>query len=179
MLKKKTPGPIGAIALAVVVLLVAMAGSATAGALITGKDIKDGSVTSRDLRNGAVTGKDVRDGSLSRQDFTGSLQGPQGPAGPEGPVGPQGPQGVQGASGYEQRVVGVVIPRRTVGHQDAYCPAGKVAAGGGVSSTAPINAKVVESAPLNGSAGWTAGIYNVSFDEALTAYVWAICVYAS
>ncbi len=166
-------------ALAVLVLLVAMAGSATASALITGKDIKDGTVTGKDLRNASVTGKDVKDGSLTQQDFSGSLQGPQGPAGPEGPVGPQGPQGTPGVSGYEHRVEGVRIPQRAVGHQDAFCPAGKFAVGGGVSSTAPSQVRIVESAPQNAGTGWTAGIYNTSATAAVTAYVWAICVYLS
>lgn len=40
--------------LAVVVLLVAMASGATAGKLITGKDIKNGTVTGKDFKNGSV-----------------------------------------------------------------------------------------------------------------------------
>lgn len=54
--------------LAVLALVVAMCSSATAGALITGKQIKNGSVTGRDLRDGTVSGADVRDASLRSAD---------------------------------------------------------------------------------------------------------------
>lgn len=54
--------------LAVLTLVVAMSSSATAGALITGKQIKNGSVAGRDLRDGTVSGTDVRDGSLRSED---------------------------------------------------------------------------------------------------------------
>src|SRR5262245_14136565 len=70
------------------VILVAAA-PAVAGALVTGKGIKDGS----------VTGKDVKDRSLSAADFRGSVRGPAGAPGTAGARGPQGPPGPAGASG--------------------------------------------------------------------------------
>jgi hypothetical protein len=58
--------------------------------LITGKEIRDGSVAS----------KDIRDGSLKLRDFKASerkrLQGARGPAGQPGPAGPQGAAGPAG-----------------------------------------------------------------------------------
>lgn len=175
---KNRRGPATAVALAVLVLLVAMAGSATAGALITGRDIKDGTVTSKDLRNGTVTGADVKDGSLSRQDFSGSLQGPQGPAGPEGPVGPQGPQGTPGVSGYQHVVADALVPQNAFRTHDAGCPAGKVVVGGGVSSVDSTYIRVAESAPLTEGRGWTAGVRNTK-STPVTVYVWAVCVFSS
>lgn len=68
-----------ALVLSVVVLIVAMAGSATAARLITGKDIKNNTVTSADLKNknvksadlldNGVKGRDVRDGALGTADL--------------------------------------------------------------------------------------------------------------
>lgn len=175
---KKRRGPVGVIAIAALMLLVAMAGSAAADALITGRQIKDGTVTGKDLRDGTVAGVDVKDGSLSPRDFSGSLEGPPGPAGPTGAPGPQGPAGPQGALGYEHVVASIVVPANAVRHQDAYCPAGKTAAGGGISSSVAHTARVVETAPLNGAVGWTAGLHN-GHSSPVTAYVWAVCVYAS
>jgi len=73
-----------ALVLSAVVLIVAMAGSATAARLITGKDILDNTVTSADLKNksvkssdllnNGVKGKDVRDGTLGMADLNTSIQ---------------------------------------------------------------------------------------------------------
>ena len=127
---------------AVLLLAVAVAGTAGAAALITGKDIKDES----------VTGRDVRDGSLRSRDFDGAVQGPAGPkgdtgeAGPAGPAGPkgdpgnQGPagpagsQGPSGVSGLEYRTSGFNLPGNTFTRWEVLCPAGKKALGGGVAT---------------------------------------------
>ncbi|WP_370288412.1 hypothetical protein [Nocardioides sp.] len=50
---------------AVVLVVAAGSGGAVAGALITGKQIKNESVTGADLKNGTVTGVDLKDGALS------------------------------------------------------------------------------------------------------------------
>ena len=50
-------------AVAVTVLILAAA-TATAAALITGADVKDGSLTGADVKNGSLTGADVEDGSI-------------------------------------------------------------------------------------------------------------------
>jgi hypothetical protein len=165
------------VVLAVVVLLVAMTGSATAARLITGRQIKDGSVTGRDVHNGSLTGGDVRNGSLSADEFEGSLTGAPGPAGPQGPAGPAGPAGANGVSGYEYVIADVIIPRLGSAHQDAVCPVGKRAVGGGMSSSSPVVVRLLESAPLNSGLGWTAGMANSS-GSAVTGYVWAVCVVA-
>ena len=67
-------------AIAVLALVVGMAGSATAAALITGADIE----------NGTVTSKDIKDKNLKLKDFKPSerkkLKGEPGPQGPQGPA---------------------------------------------------------------------------------------------
>jgi len=51
-----------------------LCGVTTAGAakLITGADVKDGSLTGKDVKNGSLTGKDVKNGSLSGGDVKNS-----------------------------------------------------------------------------------------------------------
>jgi hypothetical protein len=79
-----------AIVIATLALFAALGGTAVAaGTLITGKQIK----------NGSITGVDVKNKSLTPRDFRGSVRGPRGLTGPSGPAGPQGVQGPQGAQG--------------------------------------------------------------------------------
>ncbi|WP_320671555.1 hypothetical protein [Patulibacter defluvii] len=100
-------------------LVLALGGTATAAKLITGGQIKDGSITGKDVRNSSITGADVKSRSLSASDLSlaarkslrgqtgpagpagpaGGPKGDPGPAGPAGPAGPQGPVGPQGPSG--------------------------------------------------------------------------------
>jgi collagen triple helix repeat protein len=90
---------------AVICLFVVLGGSSVASPavqaaarLITGKQIKDGSIRGRDVGNSSLSGSDVRDGTLTAGDF-GSGQLPAGANGVQGPVGPAGPKGDTGASG--------------------------------------------------------------------------------
>lgn len=73
-------------------LLIATAGTATAGRLITGKQIRDGSVTSRDLSKGLRA-------QLARRAAAGvpGVPGAQGPKGEPGAPGREGPAGAAGA----------------------------------------------------------------------------------
>lgn len=57
------------LALLVGVLLLGSTGGAVAGALITGKQIKDGTVTGTDIKDSSLTGVDVKDGSLTAADL--------------------------------------------------------------------------------------------------------------
>ena len=72
-----------------VVIVLAMAGSATADRIIT----------SADVRNNSLTGWDVKNRSLTPRDFRGSVRGPAGPAGPTGEAGPTGATGAAGEPG--------------------------------------------------------------------------------
>ncbi len=99
---RRLPSPV-TLVVAGLALVLASTGGATAAALVTGKQIKNGSVTGRDLKNGSVTTKDVKNGTLVLKDFKPSerkrLVGPAGPQGPQGIPGVQGAQGFAGATG--------------------------------------------------------------------------------
>lgn len=112
--------PSPAMAVALVSLFVALGGSATAAVLVTGAQIKDGTVRSADIANGSLLGTDVAnssirsadvaDGSLTGQDV---LNGSLTAADFDGPVGfqetlPSGAtiRGVYAYSGYNPSVGG-------------------------------------------------------------------------
>ncbi|MDP2775723.1 MAG: hypothetical protein Q8O61_19370 [Nocardioides sp.] len=63
-----------AVMLAAVVLLVAMAGGATAAKMITGKQIKNGTVTTFDLKNNDVRGVDLKNGTVGFADLHSSAR---------------------------------------------------------------------------------------------------------
>ncbi|MDA0167873.1 hypothetical protein OJ998_02145 [Solirubrobacter taibaiensis] len=89
-----------ALGLATVALFTAAGGPAQAAKLISGSDIRDGSVTGKDIKSNSITGTDikdirsgdVKDGSLTAKDFrSGSL-----PAGAPGAKGDKGDKGDAG-----------------------------------------------------------------------------------
>jgi hypothetical protein len=89
------------IACALLVLVVGVAGAASAAVLIGSKQVKDNSLTGRDLRLGTVRGSDVRDHSLQPQDFD---------VVPHGPTGPQGGPGFPGSNGSPGITVVTLTP---------------------------------------------------------------------
>ena len=107
---------------------VSASASGTVRTLLTGRDIKDGSITSADIADGTLKLKDLSEsarvalagnagskgvqgeagpiGPTGAPGSTGSAGaiGPQGASGPQGPTGPQGPAGAtgsQGAAGHD------------------------------------------------------------------------------
>ena len=85
MRKRITPGTL----LGIIAVVFCMTGGAyAADALVTSKDIKDGTIKSRDLSS-AVKGKLGKTGK----------KGNSGPAGPQGPAGPAGAAGAKGDKG--------------------------------------------------------------------------------
>jgi hypothetical protein len=83
-------------------LAAATAGTAGIQALITGAQIKDGTVESRDIGNGTIRRADIADATeaaLRGQRGPRGAAGEQGPAGPAGLAGPAGSVGQQGATG--------------------------------------------------------------------------------
>jgi hypothetical protein len=94
---KRWPSP--AMVVAVVALLMALSGSATAAVVLTGKQIKDGTITAKDLKNRTLGANKLSDEAVSSLKGRPGPAGPQGPAGPHGATGPQGPQGDTGAQG--------------------------------------------------------------------------------
>jgi hypothetical protein len=118
----RLPRPGYASVVATLAVVLALGGPAYAGAkvLLTGNDIKDGSLTSRDVQNGTLTGRDMRNGSLTGLDVkngslkaadfnahvlsslrraqgTSVVRGPKGEQGVRGPAGPAGPAGAPAA----------------------------------------------------------------------------------
>jgi hypothetical protein len=121
------PLPTRAVAIAVVAVLAVGGGTATAAHLITGADVKDGSlggrdikahsltgrsvksnsltgaqiasrsITGTDIRNGSVTGNDIENGSIHLGDLADSAQ--EVLQGQDGPQGPPGDTGDQGDPG--------------------------------------------------------------------------------
>lgn len=77
--------------------LLATAGTATAAKLITGKDIKDGSISARDLSK-SLRSQINRTGSSGTSGPRGE-QGPKGETGSSGAAGARGPAGSQGEPG--------------------------------------------------------------------------------
>jgi hypothetical protein len=72
----RRPSPATVISL--VALFVALGGTSYAALVITGKNIKNGSITGKDVKNSTLTGKKIKNRSLTGSDVkTGSLTGKQ------------------------------------------------------------------------------------------------------
>lgn len=106
--------PSASLLVAIGAVVLAFVGTATAAKLISGQDIKDGTISGDKLENNtlgpskftksaesALAGDDGRDGKDGKRGADGDAgpQGPQGAQGPQGPPGPQGPQGPAGPQG--------------------------------------------------------------------------------
>lgn len=130
----------GGLILGAAALLVALGGTATAAKTLmtgadvkngslTGKDLKNGSVTSADVRNGSLTGRDLRNGSVGRADLSPALRralggataavGTSGRDGAPGAPGVPGTRGERGSTGAQgpQGVQGVQGGRGPIGIQ--------------------------------------------------------------
>lgn len=96
----------GVVVLVAAAVLAVSAGSgAVAGAMITGKDIKDKSIEARDLARGSVTTTKVKNRTLKLKDLSAEVTdklGVKGPAGAKGEKGDRGPQGPKGDSSITQ-----------------------------------------------------------------------------
>src|SRR3954452_18917016 len=88
----RTITPSGSMAVALVALLVAMSGSAVEESLITGKQVKDGTIQKKDLSKSARAG-------LHGASVPVGAAGPQGPKGDTGPGGATGKDGTPGKDG--------------------------------------------------------------------------------
>lgn len=88
---------------ATLALFLAVGGSAAAGAqaLLTGREVKDGSLTAADIQNHSLTGAEIRSGSLGSNLFStaarANLRGASGATGAQGAPGAPGAQGPAGA----------------------------------------------------------------------------------
>jgi hypothetical protein len=174
---RRRPQP--ALVISLVALFVALGGTSYAAIMVTGENVRNGSLTGADIRNESLRGKDVRNGSLTSGDLSAptiaSLRG-SGPRGAKGATGPRGATGAAGAPG----TFGVVTMRRVVysagSPATALCLTGEVATGGGVStSQAASFVRVSEPFPNEGTPrGWTGQVLNTS-NTAVSGQVYAIC----
>lgn len=125
-------------------LVLASTGGAVAGSMITGKQIKDGTVTSADIANRTITAKDLgaaTRSALAGADGTDGADGLDGLPGPPGADGLDGLDGLDGVSGYEVvQSFGTATPPGVETVNQAVCPVGKVAVGGGSGWGGPSNA---------------------------------------
>jgi len=162
-------------------LLVSLSGTAVAGALITGANVKNNSLSGLDILNESLGSKDVRNGTLLPKDFkAGSLpagqQGPPGPVGPQGPAGPAGPQGAPGVSGFEIVNVASALSSDDEKAITATCPAGKKVLGGGGFAGSLIftdDVALIASNP-SGTTGWRVAAQETD----ATGAVWLVRAYA-
>jgi len=106
------------------------AGSATAATIITGRDVKDGSLGSADLRDGSVRVKDLRAAAVATLRGHTGKTGPQGAQGPQGPAGTAAPAERPGWVGAEWSIV----DRNVIGNGDSYLRPGPDNAPWGVGS---------------------------------------------
>ena len=93
-------------------------GTATAAVLVTGKNVKNGSLTGKDVKNNSLGSGKIKNGGLVAKDFkAGQLpagaQGAQGAPGAGGAAGADGDDGNDGAAGpsdvYADGATGVAL----------------------------------------------------------------------
>lgn len=101
--------------LIVVVSLVALlagAGGAVATSMVSGKQIRNGTITTADIKNKTIRKADLARSARGSRGPTGPM-GPAGRPGVPGPTGAQGPQGAPGTSGQRGLSAWDVIPSGT------------------------------------------------------------------
>lgn len=92
-------------------LLVLSAGAgATAALVITGKQIKDGTVTGKDIKNRSLAAKDLKRSTKLKLRGARGATGATGPAGPAGAAGLPGLPGMPGLSGFNVVTDSVAVP---------------------------------------------------------------------
>src|SRR5436309_7584044 len=122
--------PSGAMIVAIVALVLAAAGSATAAGLITSADIKNNTIRSGDIRNNTVRSRDVRNHTLLRRDFKPGVLVP----GPRGATGAAGRNGTNGFGTLAYPFDSDVLATANSEELDAVCPNGTFPTGGAASA---------------------------------------------
>ena len=134
---------------ALVALFSSLSGAAVAATLITGKQVKNGSLTSADVKDGTLLVKDIKAAErakLARAGAAGGIgaAGAPGPAGKDGAAGAPGPAGKDGAAGAAG----------SPGVRGPQGPGGMTAAAGGTGiGSATGGAAADTAAPPNGANG--------------------------
>lgn len=156
------------IACTLIVLVVGVAGTASAAVLIGSKQVKDGSLTGRDLRLGTVRGSDVRDQSLQPKDFD---------VIPKGAAGVQGDPGLRGNNGSAGLTVVPLtptIPKNSRVPVAVPCTDSQKAISGSTSSL-PNLVELRQSAPAIDGSAWGFVIVNRTVTDQ-TVTLQALCV---
>jgi hypothetical protein len=148
-------------------LVLAFAGSAAAGTLVTGRQIKDDTITSVDLRDGRLQAVDIRDGSLTAADFSAL---PAGDPGPQGAPGSRGPDGVGAV--IRPELTRIVQPGADVNFTTP-CPNGTHVVGGGL--FAGLSGALVIEASHPASTGWNVRARNNGSGFAISVTATAVC----
>ncbi|HVY96993.1 MAG TPA: hypothetical protein VHA54_08550 [Solirubrobacterales bacterium] len=102
--RRRLPRP--ATVLAAIAVFAALAGTAAAGGLIDGTQIKRGSITGKQIKNRSLALSKLAPAAVQKLHGATGARGPEGPRGPEGQRGPAGPKGETGATGP----AGIVTP---------------------------------------------------------------------
>ena len=158
-------------------LAITFAGSATATGLISGKQIKDGSVHGVDLRDNGVGRADLQRTPLSGVEIADGYSGPDGPAGDPGTTGDLGPVGPAGVSDlrYTGGTAQSLAPGQFAEVQVSCSGRHYAVHGGVVTSPADGVLRIQESAPSNGHTTWVTRVTNTG-PNTVTVQGWAVCV---
>ena len=135
-------------------------GVATAGTLITSKQIKNGTIKTKDISSKA---KRALKGNTGPRGFT----GPQGPQGPQGPAGPS----VTGQAHYVQSGQ-VPFGDEVVQSATVFCPAGEKVLGGG---GAVVGDTMNVTTSTGDRAGWGVIGIDLTFEGGEYVQATAIC----
>ncbi len=157
------------------VILAACAGSATAASLITGQQIRNGTVTGADIKNRSLGTVDLSRAAIRSlatpgpagspgRDGTNGVPGAPGTTGVPGTQGQPGTPGLPGTPGEPggfssaavERVSNTGSAAADFGNPaiQARCPAGKRVLGGGFEKTAAVT-NVLRSRPSDDGIGWS------------------------
>jgi hypothetical protein len=189
MKKLRLPRPSAAMIVAVIALVVACAGSATAASLITGKQIKNRTVSGLDIKKRTLTSTNLTSATLK------SLRGKAGPAGKAGTNGTSGTNGTNGKDGlnafgslvYKESAIKTVADG-SFDQQVATCDAGMHPVGGGhVTANSDPDMVLNQSRPSTangaqkGSDGWTVQMANPNDagDQSADFQTYVICASAA
>jgi hypothetical protein len=175
-------------AVSLAALVVALGGTATAGTLITGRSVKDGSLTGRDIHDGSIQSRDLA--PSMRKFFTSNAAKKEpplvvlsGPPGPQGPVGPAGPAagGLSPSKVHlRQSDTKVVQAGGDVQTAVAFCDPGEVPTGGGYYSNvahAGISGPYVDPSSRQ-LTGWSVSVDGIGLDAGTSQEIraFAVCV---
>jgi hypothetical protein len=159
-------GSLRLITAGLVVVLLGVAGSASAAALIGSKQVKDGSLTGADLAGATVRGSDVRDLSLQPQDFSVA------PRGPAGDVGDTGDDGLPGTPDVSYVDHSILIGPDFTGIVSVPCDSQKAVMG---EADLPAQMEVVWSAPEGDGSAWDFVVRNTKL-VAQSGTLQVVCV---